>query len=172
MSLGNAWAPWLHTHLLHTWDCAFKVMQRKFMSCVRILQTPAPVILAVIFLLNVLTMPHLKGHKFSCLLFIHFVIWNFFTIMYGVSLYSTVNVGTSWNFWWYSFYNAYLAQVFQMNTVCSTENIANAHYNNLLLAIHKTWLSVSCFSIITWRSFQLSCLQELTDCIFQCSRRW
>jgi hypothetical protein len=94
-------------------------------------------------------MPHLKGHKFSHLLFIHFVIWYFFTIMYGVSLHSTVNAGTSWNFWWYSFYNAYLAQVFQMNIVCSTENIANAHYNNLLLAIHKTWLSVSYFSIIT-----------------------
>jgi len=112
-----------------------------------------------------------KENKFSCLLFIHFVIWNFFTITYGVSLHSTVNAGTSWNFWWYSFYNAYLAQVFQMNTVCSTENTANAHYNNLLLAIQKT-LSVSCFSTITRRRFQLSCLQELTDCIFQCSRRW
>ena len=62
-------------------------------------------------------MPHLKGHKFSCLLFIHFVIWNFLTIMYGVFLHSTVNAGTSWNFWWYSSYNAYLAQVFEMNTV-------------------------------------------------------
>jgi hypothetical protein len=63
--------------------------------------------------------------------------------------------------------------VFQMNTVCSTENTANAHNNNnnLLLAIQKT-LSVSCFSTITQRRFQLSCLQELTDCIFQCSRRW
>jgi hypothetical protein len=86
------------------------------------------------------------------------VIQNFSTFLYIVHLHNTVDAGYFLqNFWWHLFCDTYFAKVLQMNILCSTEYISQAHWDYLHSMTNKRWLSSCSLAQILAVMTQLLC---------------